>query len=321
MKKLLIGVLIVVLLGLTGCTSKVDNNQIDSSVTKVRSIKIAEQYGLAYAPLIILKEKNFIKNYDENLTLEWVKLANTTAIRESMISDNLDIGFMGIPPFLIGSDNGMKWKIFTGLSSSPLGLVTSDNRIKNLRDISKSDKIALPQPGSIQHILLSMAAKREFNDAKYFDKQLVSMKHPDGMTALVSGSDIKLHFTSPPYLFMEQNEGLNTILTGDEAFGDEFTFIVGAVNKNALVNKKDDIEILKKALNDVFEFIDNNRNETLEILSKSYNIDREDLEDYLYNRNMIYGDSVKGLDTFIKFLKENDYISDKIEIEDVVYGM
>ena len=162
-----------------------------------KTITIADQYGLGYAPVQIMKVKNILKKQTGDINIKWKKLANTAAIREAMLAGEVDIGFMAIPPFLIGKDKGMKWKIISGLSMCPLGLMTYRDNINSLSDIDKNDRIALPQPGSIQHILLAMASERKFGDADRFDDQLVTMAHPDGMNALLSRKEITAHFTSP----------------------------------------------------------------------------------------------------------------------------
>ena len=127
------------------------------SCSGAKEITIAEQYGLAYAPLQIMKAKSYFEQLEPDADIEWVRLGNTAAIREAVLAGEVDAGFMGIPPFLIGADNGMKWHLVAGLSVCPLGLVAA--RGEDLSDIAPGTRIALPQPGSIQHILLSMAAR------------------------------------------------------------------------------------------------------------------------------------------------------------------
>jgi hypothetical protein len=51
-----------------------------------------------------------------------------------------------------------------------------------------------------------------------------------GLAALRSGSGIRAQFTSPPYVHIAQQEGAKQILSGEEAFGDRFTFIVGVAS-------------------------------------------------------------------------------------------
>mgnify|MGYP001039079227 CR=1 FL=1 len=98
MKKIGLGVIIGIVLVLSACQGKPDQG---------KTLIIADQYGLAYAPLQVMQAKNFIQEIDPDLTIEWAKAGNTTAIREMMLAGKVDIGFMGIPPFLIARDKGM----------------------------------------------------------------------------------------------------------------------------------------------------------------------------------------------------------------------
>ncbi|MBN2900143.1 MAG: ABC transporter substrate-binding protein [Clostridia bacterium] len=303
--------LMTVLALLIGCASK------DQATEK--KIVIAEQFGLAYAPLQVMQAKGFLEASLPDYEIEWVKLGNTAAIREAILADALDVGFLGIPPFLIGYGNGMDWGIFTGLSSAPLGLVTSDPSITTLDDIRVTDRIALPQPGSIQHILLSMAAEQTFGQADYFDQQLVTMKHPDGMNALLSGGDVTLHFTSPPYLFEELAQpNLSQVIDGTSCFGGEFTFIVGMTTQTI---KQDGMafEALKGAVADAIAFMDDHPEETVAILSDYYDYDEATLEAYVYERGINYSTEVLGLERFIEFMTTNGLLEKPIEAEAILW--
>ncbi len=309
-RRILSAVLLIVVLLIIGCTKE----------KEVTTIRIAEQYGLAYAPLTLIKELEIDKKYMDEIQIEWHKLGNTAAIREAMVSGNLDIGFMGIPPFLIGYDKGMDWKIFTGLTESPLGLVTHDLEKESIHDITTKDRIVLPQPGSIQHILLTMAAEKEFADSKKFDKQLVTMKHPDGMQALLAKKDITMHFTSPPYLFKEIEEGNKLILNGKEAFGGNFTFIVGTATDEVLKNKKA-MSRFTEMINESIEYIKNNPESAAKILSGIYGIEESELLGYLSNPELKYGDGVLGIETFSSFMYKEGYLEKEILIEEVIWSL
>lgn len=294
-------ILLLTLFVISGCNQ---NNEDTKN-----KLSIAEQYGLAYAPVTIIKEMGYLTNENNNIIVEWKKLSNTAAIRESMLAGDVDIGFMALPPFLIGKDKGMEWKIISGLSQSPLALMTNNTEIKSINDLNNSHKIALPQPGSIQHILLSMAAEKEFGEADKFDNQLVSMNHPDGMNALLARKEITAHFTSPPYIFMESKEtGIKSILNGRDAVGEEFTFIVGVGTSEFYQNKELYI-LFKEALNKSIQFINENPEKAAEILSNYYNLDQNTLFEYLTWEGMKYSSEIKGLDKFISFMNENSYIS------------
>jgi len=300
MKKIL---LIVCTLMLIGCQSN------------DKEIIIAEQYGLAYAPIQVMMANGYLEDLLPDYDITWVKLGNTMAMREAMSADALDVGFVGIPPYIIGTENGMEWGIFTGVSRAPLALM---GREGDLESIGSDARIALPQPGSIQHILLSMAAKDKFGDASYFDNQLVTMKHPDGMQVLLEGNEIDYHFTSPPYIFQEKAAGMKEIITGENCFGGEFTFIVGVTSKDFTLDEEA-YEALEKAFELSMNEIQNNQEATLDILMGYYNLDRQTLKTYLYDSGMVFDRDILGVDRFVEFMFENGYIKNKYEEVDLIW--
>lgn len=302
-------IMLVVIMGLTAC----GNNENEEVV-------IAEQYGLAYAPIQIAKELGYFEaNMPEGVSVKYAKLANTAAIRESMLGGSLDVGFMGIPPFLIGRDQGMDWKIMMGLNRSPLGLVVKNPDITSPEDLLTKGKIALPQPGSIQHILLSMYAKKTLGTADAFDQQLISMKHPDGYQALLNDPKVVAHFTAPPYIFQElDEEGSFLMVDGEEAMGGEFTFIVGVCEED-FYKEKAHYKAVTKSIEDAMAYMRDHPEETVQILSKVYELDETTVEDYIYNKGMVYETKVSGVETFIDFMYEAAYLEELVEESEVVW--
>lgn len=286
----------------------------------IKKIVIAEQYGLAYAPLQIMRIEGMLGEKLPGWEIKWDKLVNTAAIREAMLAGNLDIGFMAIPPFLVGYSNGMEWKIFTGLSSVPVELVTWKDEINSLADFTQRDRIALPQPGSIQHILLSMASEKQFGNARHFDNQLVTMAHPDGMNALIQKRDITAHFTSPPFIMQElEIPGFKSVLTGSEAAGTDFTFAVGAVTDSFSGANPEAVKALVSAIEQASAFIRENPDKATEILSAEYQTDRETLLSYLTFKGMDFGTGVKGVNEFAAFMKKSGYIKEETDISGIFF--
>lgn len=300
---------VLLLISLSACAKKGESNG---------QIRIAEQYGLAYAPLQILREEGFLEAAVKDVDVQWVRLGNTAAIREAVLSGDLDIGFMGIPPFLIARDKGMEWKIATGLSRCPLGLVVPSGSYDSLKDIPVEAKIALPQPGSIQHILLSMVLERQLGDSAALDRNLISMKHPDGMSALLSGA-VEGHFTSPPYLFLEEEQGFEVLVSGDQAMGGHFTFIAGVVTEEFYNKNPELYSAFLEALDKAILFMKENRRETVRILSEQYDMEEDVLDEYLYNKGMVFEREITGLDQFISFMGRNGYIDEIPGREDVLF--
>jgi NitT/TauT family transport system substrate-binding protein len=217
---------------------------------------------------------------------------------------------MAIPPFLIAKDKGMDWKIISGLSESPLALMTNRDYINSLSDFRDHDKIVLPQPGSIQHILLSMAAQREFKNSNKFDNQLLTMSHPDAMNALLAKREVSAHFASAPYLFLETKAGMKEVISGQEAFGGDFTFIVGVSTNQFYQQQPKNYNYFLNALDEAFSFIQQQPDRSAEILADNYDLSKEEMKDYLSWPGMKFSSEIKGLEKFIDFMKKEGYLSE-----------
>lgn len=286
----------------------------------VQTLRIATQYGLAYAPLTLCEKLSLIEDQVPGLEIEWVQLSNTAAIREAMLAGEIDMGFLGIPPFLIGYENGMPWQLFTGLSESPVSLMTNQNQVETLSDLDSQARIALPQPGSIQHILLMMAAEKAFGNPTYYDESLLSVKHPDGLQLLLNSQEIAAHFTSPPYLFEEQKAGMREIVKGDEAFGGPFTFIVGAYYPSERLDDQT-LTAVYKAIGQAQTYIKDKPQETIALLNEDYQLAEEVLYAYLYESGITYTQSILGLDRFIDFMETVGFLKKTRSAEDLLWDL
>jgi NitT/TauT family transport system substrate-binding protein len=75
---------------------------------------------------------------------------------------------------------------------------------------------------------MQMYASKKYGaaEATRFDKYTVSMTHPDGVVALVSGSGaITAHFTSPPFHQREiEDPRVHTVMNSDDVMGGSTTF-------------------------------------------------------------------------------------------------
>jgi len=308
--------LIVVILFLSACVP---------DAGKALTVSVAEQYGLAYAPLQIMREKGFLEAAMQDrekggrpVTVNWVRLANTSAIREAMLANEIDVAFTGIPPFLLGVDQGMPWRMITGLSRCPVDMYVNDPSLTTLAALVGKHRIALPQPGSIQHVLLAMAAERELDRADIFDRQLVSMKHPDGMQALLSGKDITAHFTAPPYSFLEEDTaGIHPLLRGESAMGEPYSFLVGIAEPEFYEDTLR-LDAFRDALERAILFIAENPGETARLLAESYGLTPEETETYLYGRDIFFETEIRGTETFVDFMVRTGYLQRRLALRELV---
>ena len=270
-------------------------------------IRIAGQFGLVYAPLMIAQKHKIFEKY--GLKPVWKEYGSGAAVREGLVSGEVDVGFMGIPPFLIGWDKGCPWKAALGFVVIPVGLVTYDSSLNSLKDFKSADKIALPSPGSVQHILLAMAAEKELGSPSALDKNLVAMAHPDGAAALISKRGITAHFTTPPYLFEELSQpGFYTVTDDIDAFGQPFSFNVGVASQKFHDGNPVAYACFVNAISEAMAWINTNKKEAAELLAPEFGLTPEKTYSYMTWPGMDYTTAPYGLLGFASFMKEAGYI-------------
>jgi NitT/TauT family transport system substrate-binding protein len=142
----------------------------------------------------------------EDLTVEWIALGGPAVMNDALLSGSVDVIAAGPPAFLTLWDRTrgtLDVKGIAAMSSIPMYLNTRSERLTRLDDVGPADKIAITAiKVSIPAIIMQMYAAERYGaaEAERFDRYTVSMTHPDGVLAMLSGpSEINLHFTSPPF--------------------------------------------------------------------------------------------------------------------------
>lgn len=204
---------------------------------EVSEVRIAKQYGLGYLPLIVLEDQKLIEKYAKDaglgdIKVTWATVGGGGAANDALLSGSVDYISTGVAPLVLlwGKSNG-EVKGVAAFNNSPLILNTSNPAVRTLRDFTEKDRIALPTVKvSIQAILLQIAAAREFGEDKFdkLDSLTVSMKHPDGAAALLSGgSEITAHLTGSPFAYAElKDPRVHKVFDSYELLGGPHTFLV-----------------------------------------------------------------------------------------------
>lgn len=283
------------------------------------SIGIAEQYGIAYAPLTIMKEKGFLEQQLPGVAIRWQQFGGPTAIRESMMNGEVDFGFMGVAPVLIGIDSGMEWKYATGISSNEVAIVTEDPSIKTLADFTENDRIAILSPGCTQHILLCMLADRQLGDPMALDSQLVSMSHPDALQALLSNTEITAHVATPPYLQQEVAAGMSVMATGEQIMGRPFTFICGVAMTDFYERHRDWYDAFIRALDASIDYINENMEECVRILAPIYGISEEALMEQMTYNGTIYSNRLEGIPELSAAMQKMGLTRENPDFESMIF--
>jgi len=202
-------------------------------------IRVAEQFGLAYMPLRVAIDRKLIEAEAAKLgvadaRVEVVQLGSGAAVNDAIISGGVDVAMAGTTVLLTLWDKTVGHDTVKGMmaiADSPIYFNTIDPRIRSIRDFGPDDRIAMTAGRGTQHfITLQMAAAQAFgwDQRERLDALTVSMSHPDGVIALLSGrSEIKTHATTVPFIQTElADPRVRTVLNSYDVTGGRNTLIV-----------------------------------------------------------------------------------------------
>lgn len=238
--------------------------------------------GVGFLPLLVM-EKYFLVERQakqagiEDLRVQWIDLGGPAVMNDSLLSGAVDFIAAGPPAFIILWDRTQESAKVHGaaaMSSLPMYLNARADHLRKLDDITDQDKIAVTSVKvSIPSIIMQMYAAAKFGGEQFsrFDKYTVTMTHPDGVIALLSGSGgISAHFTSPPFHQRERKDArIRTIMTSDEVMGGSTTFTMLSTTTAFREKSPKVYAAVLKALDDAIDVILDDKEGAAEILLAS----------------------------------------------------
>ncbi len=205
-RKRIRALLLVVLMGLT-CLAP-------AAAASGTTIRLAQQYGMQYAPVYVAQELRADREAPARRGAGVGQAGRR--LRDERGADRRQAG-RGVHGHSARADRHRQGRGLPHRGGHLRAAGGADgcarDAAKTLADLGPEDRIAVPGVGSIQHIMLSIAAEKELGNANAFDNSIVAMANPDAYTALISGTDIVGHFASMPYLDLEAADGMVSILS------------------------------------------------------------------------------------------------------------
>lgn len=283
---------------------------------EMAELKVAQQYGISYLPLMIMEEQKLIEKHAKaagvDVTVGWARFAGGNVMNDALLSNSLQFASGGVGPLLTlwsRTKGNLDVKAVGAINSMPLYLNTSNPNIKSLKDFTDKDKIALPAVKvSIQAVTLQMAAEKAFGAGQQnkLDSLTVSMSHPDAQTALLSGgSEVNAHFSSPPFQYQQlAKPGIHTVLNSYEVLGGPATFnVVWTTTKFKNENPKL-YDSFVKAMEEATAIINRDKRaaaETYLRLSKDKST-TEDILKMLNDPNIVYTQTPQNIMKYADFM-------------------
>jgi len=235
--------------------------------------------GVGFLPLHVMQEQGLIEKHAgqaglENIQVQWIDLGGPSAMNDALLSRSVDFIAAGPPAFLTLWDrtrDSLDVRGVAAMSALPMYLNTRSPTFNSLEDISEQDKIAVTAiKVSIPAIVMQMVAAEQYGiaDAEHYDRYTVSMAHPDGVVAMLSGAgDITAHFTSPPFHQRErQDPQIRTIMTTDQVMGGATTFTMLSTTAAYHDANPEVVSAVLAALAEAQQFIQNEPAAAAEVL-------------------------------------------------------
>jgi len=288
-----------------------------SARAEVNEVRFGRQLGLGYLQLYVAQELKLVEKHAAAAGLGDVKavyqpIGTPAAITDAFLAGTVDFGAAGVPSLVILWDKtrtSYQAKALTALNAQPAFLNTVNPKIQTLKDFGDNDRIALPTvKTSFQAMALEMAAEQVFGPGQQarLDRLTVSMNHPDGTTALLSGrSEITAHFTSPPFQYQQlADPRVHRVLSSYEATGPATTFsLLWTSARFYQANPKMTHAVLA-AMEEATDYIAAHRPETARIFLKVDNskLAPEFVESMLADTDITYSVTPHGLVKIASFM-------------------
>lgn len=255
------------------------------------SVSITRQPGILYLASHVMETQKLIEKRAaadgvEGVTVEWRTFSGGGAQTDALLAGNVDVVNTGTGNLLLLWDRTRgKVKGIITSSAQPVIMVSNDPRIKSLKDITSTDKIAVPTVGvSTQAILLQMAAAKLYGDdqVKKFDPNTVQLGHPDAVAAISNSKhEVKNHFAAPPFQYIELKQpGVHKVVDSTEILGGALTQATFFTTTAFAEGNPKLIKALREATEDAIAFIKKDPRGALEAY-KTVSGDKTSLDDLL----------------------------------------
>ncbi|SDX30249.1 NitT/TauT family transport system substrate-binding protein [Pseudomonas syringae] len=213
-------------------------------------IRIAEQFGIVYLLLNVVRDQQLIEKHGKQdgleIKVDWTQLSGGSAVNDALLSGSIDIAGAGVGPLLTIWDRThgkQNVKAVASLGNFPYYLVSNNPNVKTIADFTEKDRIAVPAVSvSVQSRYLQFAAAKLWGDKEYarLDKYTLSLPHPDAAASLIAGgTELTGHFSNPPYQDQElKNPNVHVVLNTYDLLGPNSPTVLFATEKFRNENPK-----------------------------------------------------------------------------------
>ena len=300
------------MVSMVGCGATTEQSSLDElTITHVTSP--------LNVPSIIQKNKNMFeeafKAKGKDVAINYAEITSGADQTQALASGDVDVLYaVGGTSVISAAANGADIKILNMYSRSPEAfcMYSADDSIKSAQDL-KGKTIAGPTGTNLHQLLV---AYLEEAGMTIDDVNFVNMKIPDAKAAL-DGNSIDVALLAGPTAYKAGKQGYNLVTDGK---GLTDAVIAVAVTEKFYNEHKEDIETFMNGEENVMKFINENYDETMEIVAKELDLDKSAVEDmykqYDFNLEVTQEDR-KAFQNVADFMLKTKMIDKQINTDDL----
>lgn len=260
----------VLMISMVGCTTTKEASLDKLVITHVTSP--------LNVPSIIQKNKNvFANELSENgkdIAIEYAEITSGADQTQALASGDVDILYaVGGTSVVSAAANGADIKILNMYSRSPEAfcMYSLDENIKSAQDL-KGKTIAGPVGTNLHQLLIAYLEKAgmTIDDVNYVNMSIADAK------AALDGKSVDAALVAGPTAYKAEQQGYNLVTNGK---GLTDAVIAVAVREDFYNEHKEEVELFMKAQENVNKYMNENYDETMEIVSKELDLDKSAVEE------------------------------------------
>ncbi|MCF0147243.1 MAG: aliphatic sulfonate ABC transporter substrate-binding protein [Clostridium sp.] len=263
----------VIITSMVGCSQKGEAKKSDLS-----ELTITHVTAPLNVPSIVQKNKNMIeeefKNNGKDITVKYAEITSGADQTQALASGDVDILYaLGGTSAVLAAANGADIKVLNiyGRSPEAYTIYSKDASIKSAEDL-RGKTVAGPVGTTLHQLLVAYLEKAgmTIEDVNY-----VNMSIPDAKAALDAGS-IDAALVAGATSYKSKEEGYNLIADG-KGLTDGVNVV--AVREDFYNEHKEEIDLFIKTQSKVLDFINENHDETMEIVANDLGLEKAAVEE------------------------------------------
>lgn len=260
--------IILLLMGVIIVTSIIINSSYSSRNSN--DIKVAYIPCDHEAALFVSEAQDKFK--EQGLNVKTMTMSTGSGVVSAIASGDIEIGYVGIAPALQGISEGVPIKIVGAVNLGGSGIVVDPkSNIMNTTDL-KGKKVATPGVSSIQQVLLIYQLQKYNLTASDVDISSIDIYM---LPSTLASEKVDAYIAYEPYVSLAPYRNIGNVLMYSDEIMLEHPCCVIIARQDFIDQKPQELQKFLDIHKNSTEFVNSNKNETAQLISKQITTNTE----------------------------------------------